>query len=184
VSEKYKAQKAIDSLSGNRPVKLIKELPPLKEKNAKSAVENGAAMTDVLATWLKKGFVAGPFGSPPCKGFRSNPLMAAVQRFKVRPIMNLSSPKGASFNDAVDEHDINLLEMSSARLFGEAVKKAGKGAIFSKQDIQDAYKLIPVPKEQWHLYGFECLANTSLTLLQFLAAKRHPPVLTLCPKQS
>jgi hypothetical protein len=81
-SEKYKARKTIDSLSGKRPVKLLRDLPSLKEKNAKSALENGAAMTDVLATWLKKGFVVGPFDSLPCEGFRSNPLMAAVQRFK------------------------------------------------------------------------------------------------------
>jgi hypothetical protein len=68
------------------------ELPPPIEKNAKSAIENGAAMTDVLATWLKKGFVAGPFDFPPGGFFRSNPLMAAVQKFKVRPILNLSAP--------------------------------------------------------------------------------------------
>jgi hypothetical protein len=95
-------------------------------------------------------------------------------RFKVRPIMNLSSLKGASFNDAVDEHDVGLLEMSSARIFGKAVKRAGKGAIFSKQDIQDTYKLIPVPEEQWHLYGFEWLGKYFFDTTTVFGSKAAP----------
>jgi hypothetical protein len=43
----------------------------------------------------KKGFVAGPFNEIPLAGFRANPLMAAVQKTKVRPILNLSAPKVA-----------------------------------------------------------------------------------------
>jgi hypothetical protein len=89
-------------------------MPPLRLKTA---------MTDVLATWLKKGFVAGPFKQPPCDGFRANPLMAAVQKNKVQPILNLSFPKGSSFNDAVKETKISLLGMISAKIFGEALKK-------------------------------------------------------------
>jgi hypothetical protein len=78
---------------GNPPP-LLYPLPGLIEKNAPSAIENGKFMTDVLVTWVKKGFVAGPFVVPPMEGFRGNPLMAAVQKTKVRPILNLSSPKG------------------------------------------------------------------------------------------
>jgi hypothetical protein len=103
LSEKHIAKIAVARLKGELPVKLIKPLPTLREKNAPSAIENGTAMTDVLATWLKKGFVAGSFKQPPCDGFRANPLMAAVQKNKVRPILNLSSPKGSSFNDTVKE---------------------------------------------------------------------------------
>jgi hypothetical protein len=167
-------RKAVARLKGFLPVKLNKSLPEIKEKNAKSALENGEAMTDVLATWLKKEFVAGPFDLPPRVGFRANPLMAAVQKNKVRPILNLSSPKGRSFNDAVDEHEISLLGMSSAKLFGEAIRKAGQGAIFSKQDIQDAYKLIPNPQEQWHLYGFEWLGKFFFDTTTVFGSKAAP----------
>jgi hypothetical protein len=172
--EKHLASKAVQKLKGELPVKLSKLLPALNEKNAKSAIENGQAMTDVLATWLKKGFVAGPFERPPFEGFRSNPLMAAVQRNKVRPILNMSSPKGSSFNDAVQESEVHLLEMSSARLFGEALRKAGRGAIFTKQDIQDAYKLIPNPKGQWHLYGFEWLGKYFFDTTTVFGSKAAP----------
>ncbi len=61
--------------------------------------------------------------------------MAAVQKTKVRPILNLSAPKGCSFNDAVDPLSIDKLKMSSAKLFAEAVIKAGQGAIMAKTNI-------------------------------------------------
>jgi hypothetical protein len=174
LAERHVARKAIRKLEGKDPVVLTRALPEMFEKNAKSAIENRKAMTDVLATWLKKGFVAGPFDEPPVDGFRANPLMAAVQRFKVRPIMNLSSPKGGSLNDAVKETEIHLLEMSSAKLFGETLQKAGKGAVFSKQDIQETYKLIPNAKEQWHLYGFEWLGKYFFDTTTVFGSKAAP----------
>jgi hypothetical protein len=96
---------------------------------------------------------------PPHPEFRVNPLMAVVQKTKVRPILNLSAPKGNSFNDAVNVWEVESLQMSTPRLFGESLVKAGKGALFSKTDIQDAYKLIPVPPCEWRFYGFSWLGK-------------------------
>ena len=45
------------------------ELPPVNTVNAKSASENGEILTDTIASWTKKRFVAGPFDSPPLPGF-------------------------------------------------------------------------------------------------------------------
>ncbi len=101
----------------------------LFEKNAPSAIENGEFMTDVLAGWVKKGFVAGPFDEAPLVDFRVNPLMAAVQKTKVRPIMILSSPQGASFNDAINSWEIDNLQMGTPRFFANSILKAGKGAV-------------------------------------------------------
>jgi hypothetical protein len=100
--------------------------------------------------------------------------MAAVQRTKIRPIMNLSAAKGASFNDAVDESCIDLLKMSSAKLFAEALVQSGEGSIFAKEDIQDAYKLIPNAKEQWHLYGFEWLGKFFYDTTTVFGSKAAP----------
>ena len=72
-------------------------------------------------------------------------MMAAVQKTKVRPIMNLAAPKGNSFNEAVNPFAIRKLTMSSAKLFADSLRKAGRGAVFAKSDIRDAYKLIPNP---------------------------------------
>jgi hypothetical protein len=140
------------------------ELPALKVKNAKTAKDNGVAMTDLIATWVKKGYVARPFDQLPCKGFRANPLMVAVQKNKVRPIMNLSTKKGLSFNDAVEENETDLLIMSLPKRFAESLVAAGKGALFAKEDIQDAYKLIPNPIVPWNSYASNGCGNIFLTL--------------------
>jgi hypothetical protein len=164
-TEKRSAQKAVKRIKGEIPVKLKYELPPLWEKNAASAIENRKQMTDTLADWVRKGFVAGPFDGPPTKTFRANPLMAVVQRTKVRPILNLSSPAGASFNDAVVTTEVDKLRMCSAKMFAETLIQAGANSIIAKPDIQDAYKLIPNPVSQWDCYGFswlgKCFFNTS-----------------------
>ncbi len=91
---------------------------------------------------------------PPMDGFRENHLMAVVRKTKVRPILNLSSPKGWSFNDAVNSWREDTLQMSTPRLFAESVLKAGKGALISKTDIQDAYKPIPNTVDERKYYGF------------------------------
>jgi hypothetical protein len=117
-------------------------------------------MTDAIVGWIKKGFVAGPFTTAPLKGFRVNPHMAAVQKTKVRPIMNLSSPKGASFNDAVDPYMVEKLKMRSPRLFAKTLIKCGQGSTFAKSDIKDACKLIPNPIDQWRLCGLKWLGKT------------------------
>jgi len=58
-------------------------------------------MTDTIAYWVKNKMVAGPFKAPPFSEFRENPLMAVPQKQKVRPVLNLSAPKGRSLNDAI-----------------------------------------------------------------------------------
>ncbi len=156
-SEKNTAKKALQKVKGEALVKLSKELPGLNEKNAVLATENGAQMTDTLAEWIRKGFVAGPFDEPPLKKFCSNPLMAVVQKTNVRPILNLSSPKGASFNDAAES--VDKFKMCSAKMFAETLIKAGKSTVIAKPDIRDAYKLIPNPVSKWRFYGFSWLGK-------------------------
>ena len=156
-AQKGIALKALRRVAGKEKVVLKHDVEEIKVKNAKSALENGTHMTDAICGWVKKKFVAGPYGKAPLRAFRVNPLMAVVQKTKVRPIMNLSAPKGQSFNDAVDEFSLEKLKMSSPKLFSEMIKKCGEGAVIAKSDIKDAYKLIPNAVEQWRLYGFEWL---------------------------
>ena len=130
------------------------QLPPLNSVNSRSATENGILLTDTIATWVKKGFVAGPFDTPPLAGFIANPLAAVVRNGKVRPILNMSGPKGRSFNDNVDKKKLERLHMGTAKQFGFSLKAAGKNAKFSKFDLQDAYKLVPAKKEDFRLQGF------------------------------
>ena len=61
--------------------------------------------------------MAGPFETPPVPGFRANPLGVVVRNGKVRPILNMSGPRGASFNDNVEESKLEKLHMGTAKEF-------------------------------------------------------------------
>jgi hypothetical protein len=49
--------------------------------------------------------------------------------------------------------------MSSVTKFSQALKWAGKDATFSKQDIVDAYKMIPCAEEERKQFGFQWLGK-------------------------
>ncbi len=66
-SERLTAQKALSRVKGEIPVKFSLDLPGINERNTKSAIENGAQITDALADWIRKKFVAGPFVEPHSK---------------------------------------------------------------------------------------------------------------------
>jgi hypothetical protein len=108
--------------------------------------------------------------------------MAAVQKTKVRPILNVSSPKGNSLNDAIDIFTVEKISMSSPRLFAEELLKAGKGALFSKSDIVDAYKLIPNAVEQYRLFGFRWLNRYFYDKTKVFGSKEAWPVSIPCQK--
>ena len=77
-------------------------LPAMTAQNNSTSYDNGPMVTDKIATWIKKEIVAGPFETPPMAGFRANPLIAIERNNKVRLVVNMSGPKGASFNDNLD----------------------------------------------------------------------------------
>jgi len=153
---------------------LTHDLKELSCKNAKSSYTNGETLTDSIGHWVKTKVVAGPYKKKPFKNFRSNPLMAVVQKSKVRPILNLSAPKINSFNDAVDEFKIKKLEMSSAKLFGQTIFEAGKNATLTKSDICDAYKIIPGHPKQWYCFGFTWLGRYFYDITTVFGSKSAP----------
>ena len=128
-------------------------LPPAKVANSGSAARNGRQVTDTLASWHKVGFVCGPFDTPPLPAFRSNCILAICQKDKVRLVLDMSQPDGRSFNDNVDRVRVEHVKMSTAKSFSFSVMDAGRGALMSKHDMKDAYKLIPCRKEDWRLQG-------------------------------
>jgi len=139
-------------------------------------------MTDTIAKWLQKGFIAGPFAKPPLKNFRVNPLMAVEQPGKIRPIMNLSSPKGRSFNEAVDMGVLRKLKMSTPKNFGETIMKMGGEGVMSKFDISDAYKLIRVRKNQWNKFGFKWLGKFFYDKTTVFGSRAAPEKFDSLPK--
>ena len=85
-TELKRAEKVVRDLKEGTSAYQKCSLPPIKTVNSKSAYENGEMLTDTIATWVKKGFVAGPFECPPVPGFQANPLAAVVRNRKTRPI--------------------------------------------------------------------------------------------------
>ena len=154
-----RAQKSIQYLRYGGPSFQSSYLPSCVVKNSKAATDNGLYVTDSICTWIKKGFVSGPFSSPPLENFRVNSILAVPQPGKIRICMNISLPEGKSFNDNIAAHKLEKMKMSSARNFGFSILEAGKGAIMSKFDFVDAYKNIPAKNSDLRLQGFAWLGK-------------------------
>ena len=173
-SERKRANKIVKDLRVGADAYQRSELPPITSRNAKSAYEHGALLTDTIATWVNKGFVAGPFDTPPLPGFRENPLGAVERNGKVRPILNMSGPAGSSFNDNVKEEELERLHMGTAKQFSYLLRRAGRNAKFSKFDIKDAYKLIPAKVEDYRLQGFKWLNKYFVEVMMSFGGKPSP----------
>ena len=158
-SELRRARRVVYDLKNGADAYQKTKLPPCSVKNAASAFNYGELMTDKIGTWIKKGFVSGPFITPPMAGFRANPLMAVARNRKVRPVLNMSGPKGRSFNDNIVQEKLEKVHMATAKAFSFALRKAGKNSRMSKFDICDAYKLIPAKIEDLRLQGFSWLGR-------------------------
>jgi len=139
-------------------------LPALVEKNSPSVVTHGREFTDILANWVKKGYVAGPFTLPPLQNFRSNSMLAIEQPGKIRAVMNLSVPEGSSYNDAINDYSLEKVHMATARFFGYSVVDCGENCQMWKGDHVDAYKHIPVAMSDLRLQGFRWLGRYFLEM--------------------
>ena len=139
-----RAEKAISDLRTGADSYQLSDLPPMTAQNSGSCFAHGELLTDKIVTWVKDGFVAGPFENPPLPGFRANPLIAVARNGKIRPVVNMSGPAGESFNDNLDRARLEKVHMTTAKQFGYSLREAGVKAVFSKFDIKDAYKLVPV----------------------------------------
>jgi hypothetical protein len=148
------AQFALHSICHGAQPRWEKPLTALFTPNTPSAFLYGAQITDTIASWITKGFVAGPFLSTPLPAFRVNPLLAIPQQDKIRLVLNLSAPPGSSYNDCLDKLSLPRAAMSSPRRFSHGLWHAGQHATFIKPDMSAAYKNIPQHPSVWPAQGF------------------------------
>jgi hypothetical protein len=174
-SERIRAHTCIDNLKNGASSFQKSPLPACYQKNAANTVTHGREVSDAIASWLKKGFAAGPFDTPPLQNFRVNPLMAIQQSGKVRPVLNLSAPEGTSFNDFVNEIELEKVHMTSAKQFANSLIEAGEGAVFSKYNLVDAYKNVPVKIFYLRLQVFSWLSKFFVETRQIFGAKTAVP---------
>jgi hypothetical protein len=154
-----RAKKALSFLCYGAPAYQKVSLPGCKVSNTPSTAEYGVDVANTIASWVKKGFASGPFSEPPLDKFRVNCLMAVNQGTKVKLILNISLPENCSFNDNVDEFELEKVKMCSAKTFSRAILAASKGAKMYKTDVRDAYKLVPAKIEDLRLQGFSFSEN-------------------------
>jgi len=146
-------------------------LPSCNTSNASNTKNYGPEITDTVAAWSFKKFLAGPFDSPPLANFRVNPLMAIDQGEKIRPVLNVSLPKHQSFNSNIDNFKLEKVNMSTAKMFSHSVYDAGVASLMSKQDMVDAYKNIPCPVSDLRLQGFMWLEKYFIETQQIFGAR-------------
>ena len=170
-AEFERGQRAIEYLKKGAPSFIKQNIQGCMVENAMSANRYGAEVTDNIATWIKKGFAAGPFDTPPLPEFRVNPLIAVAQTGKVRPVLDVSRPEGKSLNSAVDDLQVEKVKMTSAKIFGDVLLKAGKNAVFSKTDLVAAYKQVPCQVKNLRLQGFKWLEKYLVETRQIFGAK-------------
>jgi len=153
LAQKERAKILMNDLTNGVVVKFKFDLPSIRDKNSPSVLAHGREFTDILASWIKKGYVAGPFRIPPVDIFRANSMLAIEQLGKIRAIMNMSSPEGISFNDALDSDAIEHVHMATARHVGYSIVACGLDSLLWKWDMVDAYKHLPAAMSDLGLQG-------------------------------
>ena len=69
-----------------------------------------------------------------------------------RIIYHLSAPPGRNINDFIDP-DAYTLSYCTVDDAYAIINSLGRGALMSKIDLKNAFRLIPVRKEDWNLLG-------------------------------
>lgn len=123
-------------------------------RNLLSALQNSDTGHELIDTECGNGFLYGPFYHPPFKHYRVSPLGVAVGKYsgKKRLIVDLSSPhddlQNVSMNELIDKDSCSLTYVR----FDDAIKaicRCGKGALLTKYDIANAFKICPIRADQW-----------------------------------
>ena len=102
------------------------------------------------------GRIVGPFQKPPIENLIISPigLVPKSQPGKYRMIQHLSFPDGDSVNDWIDR-EYCAVQYTHFDKAVEGVIRVGKGALMAKEDIESAFRLLPVHPEDFGLLGIK-----------------------------
>jgi hypothetical protein len=131
--------------------------------NHPSSFEFAEQVTASLHKEVQMGRMRGPFSEPPFRNFRVNPMGAVPKEaspapgelLRVRVINDCSFPrvgKVASVNEGIDKDEFGFVLLRFDE-FVEWAGNCGRGACMWKEDMSDAYRLVPVRKEDHELLG-------------------------------
>jgi hypothetical protein len=109
-----------------------------------------------------KGRIVGPFSRPPIADLMISPACTIPKpnSDKVRMIFNLSHPPGHSVNDNIKEESRSVRYCSVAEVARWLLHNDPEGDMFlAKVDLTDAYRMVPVKKEEWRFLGMRVGAD-------------------------
>ena len=107
-----------------------------------------------IQTEIRRGHTSGPFSYPPFPITHISPLGAVPKPDgTVCLILDLSSPRGCSFNEGISKEDyfVEYIKFDDAL---SLVREAGRGCSMAKIDIQHAFRIMPVHPDDWHKLCF------------------------------
>ena len=108
-----------------------------------------------IADEVAQGRILGPFDKPPIKNLVLSPVCAIPKpNGKSRLIFNLSSPKNFSVNDNIPQsaRKVNYCNVTDVALFLLDNDELNH-AFMAKIDLTDAYRLVPIQKDDWRYLG-------------------------------
>jgi hypothetical protein len=129
----------------------------VRQNNA-SALAEPLVVDDLLAEEVEKGFMAGPFLEyPKIQGEQYLSHVNALtlsSKGKYRLCMDLSGDLRGTVNSFIRDEDASV-EFTNVDEVVECVLRCGKGALISKFDIKDAFKIVPVHPSDLPLLGIK-----------------------------
>ena len=142
--------------------------PSFHASNLLSAIQNPAAVDAKITKELEAHRLAGPFSSPPFLVFRVSPLGLVPKKVKgeFRLIHHFSYPKGGSLNDNIP---VEFTSVSYATVEDaiRLIQSVGPGCFLAKTDIKNAFQIVPIQPQDYHLLGIcwrVCIIMTAVCL--------------------
>jgi hypothetical protein len=127
---------------------------PHRSKNHGSAEKLPNVTFGMIMQELQASRIAGPFHNSPFPNLVISPLgLVPKKDGKHRLIHDLSSPFGTSVNDSI-QHADSTVQYETLDDFIKLVKRFGTNALMAKCDIENAFRQIPVHRDDFHLLGF------------------------------
>lgn len=123
-------------------------------------MDDPAIVEELIESECGKGFLMGPFNTPPFSTYRVSPIGIATGKYsdKKRLIIDLSAPHDdpdhESINDTIDKEQCSLHYVKVDDAI-KVIQKYGRRALLCKTDITDAFKLLPIWQDQWHMFGIK-----------------------------
>ena len=122
--------------------------------NHNSAKDNLSELNAKIQAEIIAGRVAGPFKLPPLSNLNISPLgLIPKKDGKFRLIHNLSYPPGNCVNEGIPEQFCTVQYQTLDHAI-QIIQSLGREVYVAKADIQDAFRLIPIKPDDYHLLGF------------------------------